>query len=330
MPRLTDEQRDERPNGLGATDVVTAAGLGYNTPYELYLEKIGELDPEARIDDASRGRMERGHRLEDVALEWDRDINGEPFYRVTRTVWHPTISFLYCHPDATRDRFGKLTHLVEVKTSPRRWKEVRRATEVQVQVQMACSGATAVDVIVLTFEGAPQRFVVERDDELIEALEQLAVAFWERVQRKEPPPMDGSDGASRWLDRTRFRNEPQITASDDQRALVDRLLELRRAVKLLQGEDDKLVNDLKLTMGGASRLVVPGIANVIWTAPTTFTNVSWKEVASAYRKAIEEAASKPWMIVDDVEWPDLDAIESLYSKVREDVRTIRIYDQRED
>lgn len=321
MPRLSEEQRDERRQGMGATDVVTAAGLGFNTPLELYLEKIGELDPEARIDDASRGRMERGHRLEDVALEWDRDIHGEPFYRVTRTVWHPRLPFLFCHPDATRDRFGKLDHLIEVKTSNRRWKEVTKAAEVQVQVQMACTGASATDVIVLTFDGAPTRFVVERDPLLIEAIEGLAVAFWDRVQRRDPPPMDGSGGASRWLDRTRFRNEPQLTATDDQRALVEQLMRLRRAKELLEEEEAKLQNDIKMTMEGSSRLVVPGMATVVWTAPTTYTYVAWKDVAANYGRMLRDVGVTAEGLAD---------VEASATTVRDNKRSIRIYDREEE
>lgn len=280
MPRLSDDQLDERARGLGATDVATAAGVNpYQTPLELYLTRIGELDPDAAIDDAARGRMERGHRLEKVALEWDRDETGDPFYLVRTTVWHPTIPIMFCHPDATRDRFGKLSHLIEVKTSSRRWKEVPRYVEAQVQAQMACTGASVVDVLVLTFDGAPERFVVERDDDIISALEQLAVAFWDRIQRRDPPPMDGSVGASRWLDATRWRDEPEIRANDVQRRLLAQLVSTRAHLAELEAEDARLTNLIKETMAGSARLNAPGIARVAWTSPTTVRSTRWKEVA---------------------------------------------------
>ena len=68
MPRLTGAQRD-RSTYLGASDFPVLAGVSpYATPFELYLEKIGELDRQATRTDDDLARMERGHRLEDVAL----------------------------------------------------------------------------------------------------------------------------------------------------------------------------------------------------------------------------------------------------------------------
>jgi putative phage-type endonuclease len=289
MPRLSDAQVAERVLGLGATDVATAAGVNpYGTPLELYLTKIGELDPDARVDDASRGRMERGHRMEDVALRWDFDINLEPYERVNRTIWHPTIPFIFCHPDARRKPWTRTKRLIEVKTSARAWKEVPRHVEAQVQVQMAVTGATACEVLVQTFDGPPTRLVVERDEELIAALEDVAVAFWARVQNRVPPPMDGSAGARQWLDRTRWRDEPDLIATPVQRQLIARLLETRRKLAELNAEDDRLRNVITDTMLGSARLYAPGLASVNWTAPYTRRTVRWKEVAAGYRNVITE------------------------------------------
>jgi putative phage-type endonuclease len=314
---------------MGASDVATAAGVNpFQTPYELYLTKIGELDPNATIDDAARGRMERGHRLEDVALEWDRDITGDAFRRVNRTWWHPRIPFLYCHPDALRSPFATTRRLVEVKTSGRRWKEVPRHVEVQVMAQMAVTGATSVDVVVLTFDGPPSRFLVERDAELITALEELSVAFWERVQTRVPPPMDGSDGARRWLDSTRWAGEPELRADDNQRKLLADLLALRQRAGILQAEDERLVNVLKFTMAGSGRLNAPGIGRVNWTPPATIKSVAWKEVAAVERRIIERAEEiAPGVVTpilsNEVGTTSLDDVESLYTTEREQ-RTFRV------
>jgi putative phage-type endonuclease len=316
MPRLSDDQKAERARGIGASDVASIAGVNpYRTAFEVYLEKIGELDPDARIDDASRDRMERGHRLEDVALEWDRDITGEPFERVTRTVWHPRLPFLFCHPDARRRPWSKTRRLIEVKTSARPWKDgVPRHVEVQVQTQMAVTGAASVDIVVLGFDGPPARFLVERDDELIAALEGLAFAFWARVERRDPPPMDGSDGARAWLDRTRWKDEPELVADPEQRKLLDTFLRVRAARDHAEAEMERLANVIKFSMAGAGRLSARGLAKIIWTAPAEVKTVRWKDVAAR--------------LIELYEPEELDALLLEYTSVRE-ARTFRVTDERE-
>jgi putative phage-type endonuclease len=321
MPRLTDAQLEERALGLGATDVAIAAGLDpYTTPFELYLQRIGELDVEATIDQAARDRMERGHRLEDVALEWDRDVSGEAFERVNRTIWHPTVPIIFCHPDARRKPFKTTKRLIEVKTAKWPWKEVPRKTEAQVQVQMACTGAMSVDILVLGFDGPPTRFLVERDDALIHALEKVAVAFWQRLEDRNPPPIDGSSGAAKWLDRTRWANEPEMRASDVQRDLLDSLIATRERIDALEASEDVLVNQIKDTMAGAGRLNAPGIGRVVWTAPTVVRSTKWKEVATAYRQGLLElpadVVSKVVPHVAADVSGDLDVIQGLYTSER--------------
>jgi putative phage-type endonuclease len=315
VPRLSDEQLAERARGLGATDVATAAGVNpYQTPYELYLTKIGELDPEATIDDAARARMERGHRLEDVALAWDRDHQAErtgvyePYERVKRTVWHPRLPFVFCHPDARRTPWRSTRRLVEVKTSARPWKDgVPRVTDAQVQVQMACTGAKAVDVVLLTFDGPPERFVVERDEELIDALERVASAFWGRVERKDPPPMDGSAGAREYLNRTRWADEPDILATPVQRRLIESLIATRAQLDELEAEEARLQNVIQDTMAGSARLNAPGVGRIIWSPPYVAHYTKWKEVSAAYRHRLDQIDS----LLDEPSDVTLDYIRTL-------------------
>ena len=328
MPRLSEAQHAERALGLGASDVATLAGVNpWNTPFELYLEKIGELDPDARIDDAARGRFERGHRLEDVALQWDADISGEPVERVNRTVWHPRLPFLYCHPDGRRRPWSKTRTLVEVKTSNKKWTEVPRHVQAQCQAQMACTGAIKVDVVVLGFDGPPTRLLVERDDELIMALEGLATTFWDRVQRRDPPPVDGSAGASRWLDRLPPGEGQEAAATHEQSRLLDRLLAVRLDIKALGEEDARLVNQLKegMLVLGVSRLRAKGIGSVLWTAPTTYRNPKWSVIAGEYRHLVDRVLDKaPDALGLGLDpWNAVAAIESIHTTVKEGVRSFR-------
>lgn len=315
MARLTGAQRD-RSTYLGATDIAVLAGVSpYKKPFELYLEKIGELDPEAARSAGDKDRMERGHRLEDVALDWHAEIAGIQIERIRRDVVHPRLPFVIVHPDARVKPWRQTRRLLEAKTSNRKWDEIPQHVEAQAQAQMAATGADVVDVVRLGFDGPPDVFEIVRNPELIAGLEDLAEKFWDRVQRRDPPPLDGSRAASRWLDRL-FREGPEDVADASQADAVARLLAIRAQVKALEAEDDELVVALKFSMAGGSRLYAPKVGRVLWTAPAERKTVSWKEVAYDLRAWIEEqVALAP---------PDLDAIEASHTTTAEGLRTFRV------
>lgn len=318
MPRLTEEQIAAKSHQLGASAFAVLAGVSpYQTPFELYLQMIGELDPEAQRSDADRERMERGHRLEDVALDWDAELRGLSIERIRRDIVHPRMPFVVVHPDARVKPWRQTKRLLEAKTSARKWDVVPQHVEAQVQAQMAATGADVVDVVVLGFDGPPTPFEVPRNPELIAALEDLAAAFWDRVQRRDPPPIDGSRGASQYLDRL-FRDGPEERADASQAAALDRLLRIRADVKALEAEDDELVNALKFSMAGGSRLFAPGVGRILWTAPAERRDVAWKGVAAAYRERLEETVIRPGLEADDARMAleELDAVEAEHTTVK--------------
>ena len=323
MPRLTAEQKAEP--GLGATTIAAIAGVSpWMTPFDAYLEQIGELDRDARDSQADRDRKERGHRLEDVCLDWYAERYDVQIERVRRTIHHPTYPFIRVHPDARVRPWRQSHRLVEAKTAARKWDEVPRHVEAQVQVQMAVTGAQVCDVAVLGFDGPPARFEVERNDELIDALTALAVEFWDRVQRRDPPPMDGSRAASRWLDGM-FREAEEIQADADQARVLARILAIRAETERLEAEDRELVNVLKFSMAGASRLYARGVGSVLWTVPAERRTVAWKDVAAALRVEIREwdefirgAGGTP--LTDE----ELDGIVERFTKVDAGVRQFRV------
>lgn len=326
MPRLTEAQQRERTGYLGASDVAVIAGVSpWKTPFELYLEKIGELDPEVRQSTSDRDRRERGHRLEDVALDWDAELRGLSIERIRRDVVHPRMPFVVVHPDARAKPWRSTRKLLEAKTSARKWDEIPQHVEAQVQMQMAATGADVVDVVVLGFDGPPTPWPVERNDELIGGLEELAAAFWSRVERRDPPPLDGSRAASHWLDRL-FREGPEQVADPSQADALVRLLDIRDEVKRLEAEDDAIVNALKFSMAGGSRMYARGVGKVVWTAPGERRTVAWKEVAAGYRKRLEEVVIRAGMDPDDARMAleELDTLESLYTRLESGIRQFRI------
>lgn len=329
MPRLTEQQHRDRSTYLGATDIAVIAGVNpYKQPFELYLEKIGELDPYLAASKSDLDRWERGHRLEDVALDWHAEITGNSIERVRRDVVHPRLPFIVVHPDARLKPWRTSRTLIEAKTSGRRWDVVPQHVEAQAQMQMAATGADLVIVVVLGFEGPPVPLDVPRNDELIAALEDLARSFWDRVQRHDPPPLDGSRATSRWLDRM-FREGPEDRADANQADAIARLLAIRDQMKILEAEDGELVNALKFSMAGGSRMYAPGIGRVLWTAPSSRSTVAWKDVAYDLRRAIDNliavgGSAAETALASVLGTTDLAEVEAIHTTVAEGIRQFRV------
>lgn len=287
MPRLTDAQIAAKRHTLGASDFATLAGVG-GPLSELYLRMIGELDPEARRGEQERSILERGHRLEDVALSWYADDRGVAIERIHRDIRHPRLPFVIVHPDARVKPWRKTRRLIEAKTTRSRWDAVPQRVEAQCQAQMAATGADVVDVAALSFDGLDV-FEVGRNDQLIAGLEDLARAFMERVERREPPPMDGSAAESRWLDRL-FDVGDEVIADPDQARTLARILEIDQVGKDLEAERDRLRDVLKFSMAGASRLIARGVGKVVLTAPSFPATTRWREVAETLASQLPDGA----------------------------------------
>jgi putative phage-type endonuclease len=324
MARLTEAQVAQKRTTLGASAFGALAGVNpWQTDFALYLEMIGELDPDANVSEQQARARERGHRFEDVALQWYADEKGVAIEHVRRDVVHPRYPFIVVHPDARVKPWRTTRTLVEAKTSRSRWDQVPQHVEAQCQAQMAATGAQRVDVALLTFDGLDV-FEVPRNDELIAALEELAVSFMDRVARRDPPPVDGSRAASQWLDRM-FLDVPEVQADPDQAGVLARLLAIRSEVDRLEAEDKHLVNILKFSMAGAPRLYAPGVGKVLWTAPGERRSTSWKDVAADYRFRLEQDARDRWegdLLAASI--AGLDEIEATHTTTAEGVRTFRV------
>lgn len=287
MPRLTDAQIEAKRHTLGASDFATIAGVG-GPQSELYLRLIGELDPEARRGDQERAVLERGHRLEDVALAWYADDKAVAIERIHRDIVHPRLPFVIVHPDARVKPWRETRRLVEAKTTRSRWDVLPLRVEAQVQAQMAATGADVVDVAALSFDGLDV-FEVPRNDLVIAKLEDLAAAFMDRVERRDPPPMDGSSAESRWLDRL-FDVGEELIADPDQARTLARILEIDQLGKDLDAERDRLRDVLKFSMAGASRLIARGVGKVVLTKPSFPGSTAWKDVAETLAGQLPDGA----------------------------------------
>lgn len=191
-----------RRQGLGASDVPSlftgpdGASLGYSSPWKLWAEKTGQLPPE----DLGGDLLDFGNKFEPVIATIYAERTGREILQYGQycVAVHETIPFLRATPDRwiTRapDRTGR--GLVQIKKSNpfvrHQWYEgVPLGIQIQVQAEMAVTGYDFDSVPVIFDLTSFESSDVERDPAFIAELEDRVRWFWDLVERRVPPPMDG-------------------------------------------------------------------------------------------------------------------------------------------
>jgi putative phage-type endonuclease len=193
-----------RSNAIGASEVagifVDAAGESlspYTTPFKLFLEKTGQLPPEELNGEWIRW----GNRLEPAIAAEYQDVTGRELWQGGPfcVAQHPAIEAFRSTPDRwvvkAPDRAGR--GIVQLKNAGaffgRNWSDgVPLHIEIQCQAELATTGYDWDSVAVLIGGNAFKYFDLERNDAFIAEMEDRVRWFWDLVQRREPPPIDGS------------------------------------------------------------------------------------------------------------------------------------------
>lgn len=235
---LTAEQLQQRKRFIGSSDSAAICGLNpYRTPYDVFCEKTGRVEPFVGND-----ATDAGDRLESAVISWALDkIGAKTFFRAPSAI---TLGVLGAHIDCEAFLDDGEKVIIEGKTGGittplqfDRWGEEGTADipdhyQIQVQHQLACAGSDFQRAFVPAL--IPPRgfvlFVVERDNEAIDALIERCTDFWERHVKADVPP----DGAPTLDVAKRLRRRARTEVAIDP-ALV---MEWQRAKEAKKAADD--------------------------------------------------------------------------------------------
>lgn len=210
-----------RSGGIGGSDAAVIAGLSpWKSPYELYLEKVGEA---AAPDLSDNERVYWGTVLEETVAREFTKRTGKKLYR-RGLMQNNEYPFLLASIDrlVTGEDAG-----LECKTagaySKAAWDgdAIPPAYYCQCQHYMLVTGAPYWYIAVLIGGQHYECRRIERDEEDVAALLQAEATFWHCVETKQPPALDGSDSCTAAL-RERFAGgdlEP-LQLPDDAAALI--------------------------------------------------------------------------------------------------------------
>jgi putative phage-type endonuclease len=296
---LTVEQQEIRSTGIGASEIAAVVGLNrYRGPIDVYARKLNLIPDEEAGEPA-----QWGNRLEQViadAYAEEERIDPDTLWQ-PGTLRHPEHPVVLATPDRIRlskrcmHSIGPGAHgarefwdrNVQVKTASLRvadrWGEadddIPEEYLVQIQYEMAVTGLDQTDLPVLIGGNEMRIYRLRADAELQDSLIYQAERFWrDHVQKREPPPVDGTEHWTGFL-RARFpRDErPLLPATDEARDLLTALGRARRAKELAEETEASAINRLKAICGDAA-----GIESVCtWKATKPGQKVDYEAIVRA-------------------------------------------------
>jgi putative phage-type endonuclease len=180
---------EERKSTIGSSDVAAILGLSkYQTPFQLYQEKVGEVEPESE-----NAAMEWGTELEQFLA--DMFVKRHPGLQVKRdhkVRTHFNYGWATCNLDRIVRSPGALPVILELKTATewavKNWDaEVPTAYYAQVQWQMFVTDIHHAIIWVGVLDS--RRFIelsIAYDSEFIQKMWGLVVSFQEAVVARDP------------------------------------------------------------------------------------------------------------------------------------------------
>lgn len=187
---LTKQQREDRKLGIGGSDMAVILGLSkYKTPYQLYLEKIGELD-----DEVNNQYVYWGNKLENVVREEFATRNNVTV-KTPETFIHPEYSFMRGNLDGFIPEHNAV---LEVKTASgftaSQWGEsgsdvIPMQYLVQIAYYCLLSNADVAYLAVLIGGNDYREYKYTRNLDIETKLIEEAKAFWHCVETRTPPQL---------------------------------------------------------------------------------------------------------------------------------------------
>lgn len=270
---LTTQQLLFRRSGLGGSDVAAICGLSpFKRPIDVYLEKVADGEP---APEYPSNAQRFGSILEPVVADEYAERNHAKVVGPFDSMRHPdrpwhlfTLDRLRMRDDVpfvfspgVLPQQAAIDRVVEIKTAgigtARSYgadgsDDLPDHIICQVAWYLAAVEVDDADVAALINTSDYREFHVQRDRQLEAYLLQEANAFWARVERREPPPADGSDSFGRYL-RDRFSSTTGLVLESNPEAdeAARALQRLRALGKLIKQRTEFHQQRLQLAIGDA-------------------------------------------------------------------------------
>lgn len=244
---------EARAIGIGGSDAAVIMGMNpYKSPYQLWLEKTGQVDPP---DLSGNQYVYWGIKNESNIADWFQEETGKKVKRLG-TLRSKEYTFMLANVDRTV--VGENAGL-EIKTAGvrqyRKWKddEIPDAYYCQCLHYMAVTGADYWYIAVLLGGNEAKWKRIERNEEDIQHLIIAETDFWKLVETRTPPPVDGSDSCAAALSAQYKGGDPNysIILPPDVDGVIASLEDDKAIMDALKKQITEKENQLKALLGNA-------------------------------------------------------------------------------
>jgi putative phage-type endonuclease len=258
-----DEWLRYRTQSIGASDAAAALGLSrFKTPYDLYLEKTGEVEPDDLTDNEA---VEIGLLAEPIIATLYERRTGRKVQQVRAILQHPEHDYVTCNLDG---RVQGEDRILEKKTAgftshgflDPEWGEdgtdqIPTHHFVQAQAQLAVTGFAANDVAALLAGIGFRIYTIPRDDAFISLMIDALAEFWGYVQRREPPPPTTyEDVCKRFPQHVALPIEADDAAATAYRVLV----EAKQRIKVAEADEKRAQDAISSFLAEHDTLTIAG------------------------------------------------------------------------
>jgi putative phage-type endonuclease len=278
----------DRTQFIGGSDTAAIIGVSpWKSAFQLYQEKIG-----AYVEDVTPQKQRifaRGKRWEPVVVEMivdelrhqDHDVE---VMRRNRRYQDKEFTFLAAEIDLELGVDGEQCN-VEIKTvhpfAAKAWGEPGSD---EIPIYYAAQAMHGLMVtkrrrcIVAALIGADDLRIHEivRDDETIAGIRAKELAFWQRVQDRNPPDPQTAEDV-RWL---YAKDLGEVAEADDELLrLVGELHFQKTTAKHAEAAIDRISTQIKLAMGNAALLLRDGRLIATWKSNKQSRKTDWQAIA---------------------------------------------------
>lgn len=271
----------DRRSAITATDLGAILGVSkFATPIDVYLDKLGELPETAPTE-----WMEAGNRMQRPIIDWWAERQGVAVrhgtpYVLTRS---QELTRIGASLDAQVVTTGEPVDAKNIGWKNAEWGEegsdqIPLTYAVQLAVQMYVTRTPVAYLPVLFGGHTLVAYVLHRDLTLEAELVERAMHFWhQHVERRVPPPVDGSASWTTYLQRTFKQSTDRITrATAEQHELAVHLRTTLDQLKQVEAESDRLKNLLRSAIGEGYAIEGPNW-KATWGKTADGVKTDWKE-----------------------------------------------------